>query len=159
MEKPNLLDAIRIAKENEWLAAESYAKAARMITTLGRKLFEQLSEFEQFHYERLSALEESLQKKGGFIDYAGKEFILPPVLEIKFTEEPEHKSLLDIMDEAMKTERVAEQAYADLAAQLSDPLGRKMFTKLAQEEHNHYEILGKAFWSLNQTGVWKWSQP
>jgi rubrerythrin len=65
---------------------------------------------------------------------------------------------LDIMDGAMKTEMVAEKAYADLAAQLTDPQGHKMFLKLSQEEHKHYEILGEAFWSLNQTGVWKWSR-
>jgi rubrerythrin len=158
MNIPSLLDAIRIAKENERLASESYANAARKINTLGKKLFEQLSEFEKFHYDRLTALETSLQKKGGFINYEGKEFVLPPILEIKFAEEPEHKSLLDIMAEAMKTEWAAEKAYADLAAQLTDPQGHKMFLKLSQEEHKHYEILGEAFVSLNQTGVWKWSR-
>jgi rubrerythrin len=117
-----------------------------------------LSEFEKFHYNQLSALEKSLQKKGCFIDYEGKEFVLPPVLEIKFTEEPFNKSLLDIMDEAMKVEKEAEKAYTDLATQLTDPKGKKMFIRLSQEEHQHYEILGKAFWSLNQTGVWKWSR-
>jgi rubrerythrin len=159
MNTPTLIDAIRIAKENERLASESYANAAKKINTLGKKLFEQLSEFEKFHYDQLTALEKSLQKKGGFINYEGKEFVLPPILEIKFTDVTDHKSLLDIMDEAMKVEKQAEKAYADLAAQLTDPLGHKMFIKLAQEERKHYEILGKAFWSLNQTGVWKWSRP
>jgi rubrerythrin len=159
MNTPNLLDAIRIAKENERLASESYANAAQRINSLGKKLFEQLSEFEKFHYDQLTALEKSLQEKGVFINYKGKEFILPPILEIKFTDELDHKSLLDIMDEAMKVEKQAENAYADLAAQLTDPLGQKMFIRLSQEEQNHYKILGRAFWSLNQTGVWKWSRP
>jgi rubrerythrin len=159
MNTHNLLDAIRITKENERLASESYANAAQKINSLGKKLFEQLSEFEKFHYDQLTALEKSLQKKGDFINYKGKEFILPPILEIKFTDVPDHKSLLDIMDEAMQVEKQAEKAYADLAAQLTDPLGHKMFIKLSQEERKHYEILGLAFWSLNQTGVWKWSRP
>ena len=159
MNTPNLLDAIRIARENERLASESYADAARKIDTLGRKLFEQLSEFEKFHYDQLTALEKSLQEKGDFIHYKGKEFILPPKLEIKFTDIPDHKSVLDIMDEAMKVEKQSENAYADLAAQVTDPRGHKMFLRLSQEEHNHYLILGRAFWALNQTGVWQWSRP
>ena len=47
MNTPNLLDAIRIVKENERLAKDMYASAARKINTLGRELFERLSEFEK----------------------------------------------------------------------------------------------------------------
>jgi rubrerythrin len=154
-----MLDAIRVVKENERRAVESYANAAQKTNTGGKKLFEQLSEFEKFHYDQLSALEKSLEEKGDFINYEGKKFILPPILELKFTEEPYNKSLLQIISEAMKLEKQAEKAYADLAAQLTDPLGHKMFIKLSAEEHEHYDILSDAFWSLNQTGVWKRSRP
>ena len=157
MNTPNLLDAIRIVKENERLAMESYANAAKKINSLGKKLFEQLSEFEKYHYERLTALEKSLEESGQFINYQGKELILPPRLEIKFAEEPDHKSLMEIISEARKLERKAEKAYADLAAQLEDPQGHEMFVRLSEEEHKHFEILSEAFWSLNQTGVWKYA--
>ncbi len=159
MNKPNLLDAIRIVKENERIATESYANAAKKINTLGRQLFEQLSEFEAFHYEKITALEKSIQEKGDFIDYEGKEFVLPPKLELKFTEEPYQKSLLQIIIEAMKLEKQAEKAYTDLAAQLTDPMGHKMFIRLSSEEHKHYEILSDAYDSLSQSGVWQWSRP
>jgi rubrerythrin len=159
MNTPNLLDAIRIVKENERLAMESYANAAKKINSLGKKLFEQLSEFEKYHYERLTALEKSLEESGQFINYQGKELILPPRLEIKFAEEPDHKSLMEIISEARKLERKAEKAYADLAAQLEDPQGHEMFVRLSEEEHKHFEILSEAFWSLNQTGVWKYASP
>ena len=159
MNTPNLLDAIRVVKENERLAMESYANAAKKINSLGKKLFEQLSEFEKYHYERLTALEKSLEESGQFINYKGKELILPPKLEIKFAEEPDHKSLMEIISEARKLERKAEKAYSNLAAQLEDPQGHEMFVKLSEEEHKHYQILSEAFWSLNQTGVWKYSSP
>ena len=159
MNTPNLLDAIRIVKENERLAVESYANAAKRINPLGKKLFEQLSEFEKYHYDRLTALEKSLEESGQFINYQGKELILPPRLEIKFAEEPDHKSLMEIISEARKLERKAEKAYADLAAQLEDPQGHEMFVRLSEEEHKHFEILSEAFWSLNQTGVWKYASP
>ena len=159
MNIPSLLDAVRIVKENERLASESYANAAKKTKTLARKVFEQLSEFEQYHYNRLTALEKSLEETGDFINYQGKEFTLPPRLEIKFVEEPDPKSMVDVVSEAMKVEKQAEAAYADLAAQLTDPRGHEMFARLAKEERIHYDILQEVFFSLNQTGVWKWTRP
>jgi len=159
MNTPNLLDAVRIVKENERLSVESYANATKKINSLGKKLFEQLSEFEKYHYERLTALEKSLEESGQFINYKGKELILPPKLEIKFAEEPDNKSLMEIISEARKLERKAEKAYSNLAAQLEDPQGHEMFVRLSEEEHKHFEILSEAFWSLNQTGVWKYASP
>ena len=98
MSTPNLLDAIRVVKENEMRASESYGDAAKKIRhPIGKNLFEQLSEFEQFHYERLTALEKSLEQKGGFINYEGKEFPLPPIFEIKAAEEPNTKSIMTII--------------------------------------------------------------
>lgn len=116
----------------------------------------QLSEFEKFHYERITALEKSLMEKGDYINYEGKEFPLPPVFEIKAAEEPNKKSIMQVITEAMELEKQAEKAYADLAAQITDEQGHKMFIKLSEEEHNHFRILTKAYWSLNDTGVWKW---
>ena len=159
MNTPNLLDAVRIVKENERLAVESYANAAKKINSLGKKLFEQLSEFEKYHYERLTALEKSLEESGQFINYVGKEFILPPRLEIKFVDEPGRKSIMEIITEARKVETTAEKAYANLAAQLDDPQGHAMFVRLSEEEHKHYEILTDAFWSLNQTASWSYTRP
>ena len=159
MNIPNLLDAVRIVKENEKLAMESYANAAKKINPLGKALFEQLSEFEKYHYERLTALEKSLEESGKFINYVGKEFILPPKLEIKFVDEPGPKSIMEIITEARKIETKAEKAYADLAAQLDDPQGHAMFVRLSEEEHKHYEILSEAFWSLNQTATWNYTRP
>ena len=154
MNTPNLLDAIRIVKENERIATVTYANAAKRIPAT-KELFEQLSQFERFHYERLAALEKSLEDKGDFIDYEGKDFILPPKLEVKFAEETVQKSLMQIITEAIQVEIQAEKAYADLAAQLTDPRGHKMFIRLSEEEHGHYNILMDASVSLNQTGIWK----
>jgi len=159
MNTPNLLDAIRIVKENERLAAETYTNAAKKTNPLGRELFTQLSEFEKYHYEQLTALEKSLEESGQFINYQGKALILPPKLEIKFAEIPEHKSLMEIITEAKKIEKQAEKVYADLADQLEDPQGHAMFVRLSEEEHMHYLILSDAFWSLNQTSVWNYSRP
>ncbi len=125
---------------------------------MGKKLFEQLAEFENFHYEQLTALETSLEEKGNFINYDGKEFPIPPIFEIKAAQEPNTKSVINIISAAMKLELEAENTYADLAAQTTDPLGHEMFSRLSEEEHNHHRLLLKAYWTLTNLGTWTWSR-
>jgi len=160
MPAPTLLDAIHAAKENERIASEHYAAAARNLSNpLARELFEQLSEFEKYHLEKLAALEQSLQESGNFIAYEGRDFPLPPVFEVKAAIDPERKSSIQIVSEAKELEKQAQAAYASLAEQCQDPQGRGMFTTLAEEERKHFLILSEAYWSLNHTGEWKWSRP
>ena len=159
MNTNNLLDAIRIVKGNEKIASEKYAEAAKTISHIrGKELFTQLSNFEQFHFEQLSALEKSLQESGNFINYEGKEFPLPPVFDIKAAQDPNRKSIMTIISEAIDLEKASEKAYTDLAGQITIPQGRQMFIRLSEEEHNHYRILNEAYWTLNELGVWKWTR-
>jgi rubrerythrin len=160
MNTSNLLDAIAVVKENERNASASYAEAARKITNpVGRMLFEQLSEYEQFHYAKVTMLETSLKEKGDYIDYEGKEFPLPPKFEIKAALDPESKSVIGIITAAVELELQAEKAYADLAERITDPQGHAMFSKLSEEEHKHYRLLMEAYWSLNNLGSWTWYRP
>jgi rubrerythrin len=157
MSTTNLLDAIRVVKENERKASKSYADAVEIIgNPLGKELFKKLSVFEQYHYERIAALEKSLVEKGDYINYEGKEFPLPPIFDIKAANEPNQKSVMEIIYEARDLEKVAEKTYADLAAQIMDPQGHEMFIRLSEEEHMHYRLLTEALWSLTNSGVWKW---
>ena len=152
---PSLMDGIRLAKENEKTAADFYAKAA---TTAGnsraRKLFEQLTEFEQIHYDRLTALETSLIDKGAFIHYGGTEFVMPPDLAIRMPELPDQVSIMKIINEAVDLETRAESSYNKLAAMTTDKEGHDMFARLAEEEHKHFLILKEVFWTLNNLGEW-----
>ena len=160
MSKPDLVDSIRVVKENERIAQEHYADAARIIQNpRGKQLFEQLSEWENYHYGLLTDLEKSLKEKGNFIKYWGKEFSLPSTLEIRVAAEPEHQSLIKIISDAMMLERQAEEAYSDLAITTTDPMGHELFTRLSEDEHIHYRILSAAFWTLTNLGVWKWPYP
>lgn len=159
MSATNLLDAIRVVKENERIASQKYADAAKSINhQMGKELFTRLSEFENYHFVQLTALEKSLLEKGDFLKYEGKAFPMPPKFDIKAAEEPNQKSIMRIITEAIELEKQAEKAYADLAAELTDPQGHEMFIRLSEEEHNHYRILTEAYWSLNDTGVWKWTR-
>jgi rubrerythrin len=160
MTTSNLLDAIRVVKENERIASEKYAQAARnLVNPIARQLFGQLSEFEKFHLEKLTALEKSLQETGNYIHYEGKEFPLPPIFEIKAALEPDKKSAMQIITEAKDLEKQAEKTYASLAAECPDQQGQDMFNKLSNEERNHFRLLTEAYWSLNNSGEWKWTRP
>jgi rubrerythrin len=152
---PSLMDGIRIAKDNEKTASEFYARAATTAgTSRARKLFEQLTEFEQIHYDRLTALENSLRDKGAFIDYGGTEFVMPPDLAIRMPELPDQVSLMKIINEAVDLETRAESSYNKLAEMTTDKQGHDMFARLAEEEHKHFLILKEVYWTLNNLGEW-----
>jgi rubrerythrin len=160
MSIPSLLDAVRAVRQNEREASDQYAEAAQMITNPGgKKLFEELAKFEQYHYEQLSALEISLEERGEFINFEGKEFPVPPIFEVKAAQEPNMKSVMKIISEAMELEKEAEQEYADLALKAEDTLGYEMFRKLSADENTHWRILLDAYWTLTNLGTWKWSKP
>jgi rubrerythrin len=160
MVSTNLLEAIRVVKENEWIANEFYADAAEKAgSAMGRELFKQLREFEIYHYARITALEKSLQEDDNYIVYEGREFPLPPALAPEAADEPEHQTVINIIIKALDLERQAEKAYADLAAQIMDKQGHEMFQRLSEEEHKHYQILTGAYWDLSNLQAWKWPEP
>ena len=160
MTAPNLLDAVRVVKENERTATQNYAEAAKKIDNpLGKHLFEELSKFEAYHFEQLTALERSLVASGEFINYKEREFPQPPVFEVKAALEPNAKSLMTIITQAIDLEKEAEKAYADLASSTTDPRGHDMFTQLSEEEHKHFRLLTDAYWTLSNFGEWKYIRP
>lgn len=160
MPTPNLLDAIRVVKENERIATQNYAEAAKKVDNPhGKHLFEELSKFEAYHFEQLTALEKSLAATGVYIHYEGREFALPSVLEVKAAKEPNAKSLMTIISQAIDLEKEAERAYADLAKSTTDPIGHEMFTQLSEEEHKHFRLLTDAYWTLSNFGEWKYIRP
>ena len=160
MSTPSLIDALQVVIENERIASLSYAEAAEIITNpSGKQLFEELAKFEQFHFEQLSALERSLADTGEYVDYAGKEFPSPPVFKIIAAQEPNLKSVVKIIGEAMELEKEAEKEYADLALQSEDPQGYEMFRRISAEENIHWRILLDAYWTLTNLGTWTWKKP
>jgi rubrerythrin len=150
----DMLDALKIAMEAEKKAAAFYADAAHKTETLGRQLLEQLAEFERHHYDILAKLERSLRGQGAFIGYEGRELTVPAPSEVQTAAEPDKMSMMGIITTALEIETEAEKRYTALADQTSDPDGKSMFEKLAEEEHKHHAILSEAYWSLSNHGTW-----
>ena len=154
-----LWDAIKIAMEAEKKAAAAYGDAATQTASpLGKRLFNKLTEFENYHYQKLSDLLASLVEEDEFIEYVFQAPSIPAPGEVEGIAEANKMSMMKIITMAQGIEQKAEQRYADLAGQTSDPKGKAMFEQLAQEEAAHYRLLRTVYWNLNDQGTWAWPQ-
>jgi rubrerythrin len=154
-----LLDAIKIAMEAEKKAATAYREAAaQTINPLGKRLFDKLTEFEEYHYQKLSDLLESLVDEAQFIEYTAQETAVSAPGEVERIPEANKMSMMKIVTMAQGIEKKAEQRYTDLAGQIADPSGKAMFEQLAQEEAAHYRLLRDVYWNLNDQSTWSWPE-
>lgn len=152
----SLFDGLQIAKEAELKAAQFYADgAAKTNNPLGKKLLQSLTEFEQYHFQKLTELENSLKEKGSFIKYTGRELNVSASSLIMDKHEADKVSALGILSIAMDLEVEAKDRYKALIELTTDPDGKAMFTRLAEEEGNHYRIVSDAYWNLSNRGVWE----
>jgi rubrerythrin len=145
-----LLTAIELAKEAEERAASLYASAAQEASNpLVRRLLDELVQYERYHYEKLTELEQSLREKGAFIRYEGRGLLpVEPISEVPGIEGVQKTSAAKVIKQAIGFEKQAEERYAALAEQTDDPDGRDMFERLAREEHNHYLALTRAYYDI-----------
>lgn len=152
------IKAVEVAMEAEKDAFQTYLKAARQTKNpKGKDMFQQLSEFEMNHYQKLKALLKSLREKGEWILYEGtnlKEKKIP----LK-TEKPKGQEQLTDMDAlkiATREEKKAQAYYRSMAELTKDPRGKDMYKRLASEEELHEKLLNDQFYSLHNTGYWSW---
>ncbi len=152
------LKAIRVAIEAEKEAFQAYSKAAkRTKNPKGRDMFQQLSEFEMNHYQKLTGLLKSLQEKGEWILYQGTP-LKKKAIPLK-TEKPKGNEQLTDMDAlrmAIREEKKALAYYRSIAELTRDPRGRDMYKRLADEESLHERLLNDQYYSLRNTGLWSW---
>ena len=150
----NILEAIRIALDAEQRARALYVDAVSKTTQAAcRKLFEQLADFERYHFDKLTALEKSLREKGAFISYEGREMPATELRPFRTIEDPDNLSVMQIVTLAIEEERKAEKRYTDLIPQTADPEGQAMFKQLAKEEHAHQRTLREAYFILSNRGT------
>jgi rubrerythrin len=152
------IEIIKVAMEAEMDAYQVYSKAAKKTTNpKGRDMFQQLSEFEMNHYQKLKDLLKSLREKGEWILYEGTS-LKKKVISLK-TQKPKGQEQLTDMDAlkmAIREENKAQSYYRSMAELTRDPLGRDMYKRLANEEALHERLLNDEYYSLHNTGVWSW---
>jgi len=152
------IEIIRVAMEAEKDAYQAYSKAAKKtINPKGRDMFQQLSEFEMNHYQKLKDLLKSLQEKGEWILYGGTS-LKKKTIALK-TPKPKGQEQLTDMDAlkmAIREEKKSQAYYRSMVELTKDPLGRDMYKRLAEEEALHERLLNDQYYSLHNTGVWSW---
>jgi len=152
------INAVKVAMEAEKDAYQAYSKAAkRTKNPKGRDMFQQLSEFEMNHYQKLKALLKSLRETGEWILYEGTS-LKKKALPLK-TNKPQGQEQLTDMDAlkiAVREEKKAQTYYRSMAELTKDPRGKNMYKRLADEEALHEKLLNDQYYSLHNTGVWSW---
>jgi len=152
------IKAVKMAMEAEKEAYQTYLKAAKKtINPKGRDMFQQLSEFEMNHYQKLKDLLKSLQEKGEWILYEGTS-LKKKTIPLK-TQKPKGQEQLTDMDAlkiAIREEKKALAYYRSMADLTKDPRGRDMYKRLTNEEAFHEKILNDQYYSLHNTGLWSW---
>lgn len=152
------IKAVRVAMEAEKEAHQAYAKAAKMTKNpRGKDMFQQLSEFEMNHYQKLKGLLKSLEEKGEWVLYEGTS-LKKKKIPLK-TEKPkgqEQLTDLDALKIAIREEKKARNYYLSLVELTKDPRGKDMYKRLAGEEELHEKLLNDQYYSLHNTGIWSW---
>ena len=159
----NIMDALKIAMEAEEQAREFYLEAKKKISDPdARNMLAQLADFEQYHYDKLAVLWDSLDQEKGYITYTPPDIALPRISQDfeggRATKERNLTTVTDVLGTAIDAEKAAHFRYTELAEQTTDPEGKAMFRKLAQEEHFHYRLLSDELYHLSNRGLWVWSE-
>ena len=152
------IEIVKTAMEAEKDAYQAYLKAAKKtINPKGRDMFQQLSEFEMNHYQKLKDLLKSLQEKGEWILYGGTS-LKRKTIALK-TAKPKGQEQLTDMDAlkmAIREEKKSQAYYRSMAELTKDSLGKDMYKRLANEEALHERLLNDQYYSLHNTGFWSW---
>jgi len=160
MPQSPMLEAIKRAMDAEMEAHTYYSQSAQKATNPnGKDMFSQLATLELNHYNNLKALLDSLHEGKGWIAYDGTQLSEPTqAAEGKDSsrEEALKDDVLSILSKAIEDEKKASAYYTKLADETTDPPGKALFTKLAEEERIHAKILNDQWYSLNNQGVWLW---
>ncbi len=153
-----IIEAIEVALEAEQQARDFYREAVNKVKSgQGKDLLSQLAEFEQYHFDALTTLKNSLTKEHEYVPYVKMNFKEFRVQPISKQIEPEKDDVLNILSLAIEAEEKAHHHYVRMAESTVDRNGKEMFLQLAEEELLHRRILSDEFYQLsNKGGVWFW---
>lgn len=152
------LKAIEVAMGAEKEASQFYAKASKMTKDpRGRDMFQQLSEFEMNHFNKLKDLAASIHDRGEWVPYGGTP-LNRKALKMKAEKLKGQDQLtdMDALKMGIQAEKKAGAYYRSMAELTPDPLGKEMYKRLAQEEELHEKLLNDQYYSLHNTGIWSW---
>ncbi len=151
----NVSRGIEIALEVERKGRSFYARNARKIQNIEIKRFiEFLAGEEDRHIALLMELQNSLKKRGVWIDASESPKILHSVLEDlrafkgKTGKEVREAGDVTIILNALRTEKDLIEFYEKFARHIRESGGKKFFLRLADWERTHYQLLEGIYESI-----------
>ena len=156
-DKQNLLDRLLTEAMNaEEEARKFYADAAgKASSQAGKKLFAELADFEQGHYDRLrNFIEERTTGKTTDRQEPTRAFSGKSEVEGEF--EPNKDEIVKVLSIGIEAEKKAQAKYREIAKMFDDPSSKAIFTTMAEEERKHETILDDQFYSLSNKGTMIW---
>jgi rubrerythrin len=153
----NIDELLNEAMNAEKQAKEFYLYASEQAqSNVGKKLFKELAEFEQNHYDRVMNIIES-RNSGETIKCSVSCQDIPEIKsEIEGEVEPNKDEVVMVINLAIKAEKNAQARYQKIADMLEDEEQKEIFNNLAQDERNHQRILEDEFYNLSNKGTIIW---
>jgi rubrerythrin len=155
--KPLLDDLLVEAMKSEMKAKEFYLNAStKAQSQAGKKLFRELGEFEQNHFERLKKIVESRNKGQSFKNLGSRQMIPMVRSEVQGEFEGNKDEIVEMIHLAVESEKNAYARYKEIAAMFKDAEGKNIFNELAEEERKHQRILEDEFYHISNNGTIIW---
>ena len=152
------LDNLLIEAMNKELEAKKFYNnaASKAQSKAGKKLFNELANFEQNHYDKVKEIIESRNKDIDITVNSEAQDILSIKSEIEGEFEPNKDEIATVINLAIDAEIKAQERYNKIAQLMSDSESKKIFQNLAQDERNHQRILEDEFYHLSNKGTIIW---
>jgi len=153
------IEAIRMAIQLEKDGRAFFEEAAQKTSSkLGKKMFETLAKDEIDHLHTFQKMFDAITGTCDWQEMAqqyspkiGKVPVFEEAIEKKAGVNP---SELDALRTAMDNERKAIDFFSKVAEETEDPLAKKIFTKIREEEEYHYDLLQAQHDYLAKSGFW-----
>jgi rubrerythrin len=139
---------------------QAFFKRAADIThnELGKKMFHRLAEEEVKHLDTFSRLFSSVIKSDDWKKQVKKEELKGTSAVIEELagrmKRAEGQSEVEALRIGMELEQKAIDFFSQSAAAMSDPAGKEIFEKIADEERFHYDLLQAQHDSVTGSGFW-----
>ena len=150
-------DLLVEAMNSEIKAKEFYLYASEKAeSNAGKKLFKELADFEQNHYNRVKKIIES-RNIGKKVEEMTFSQDIPKVRsEIEGEIEPNKDEIVMVINLAIDAEKNAQARYEKIANMIENSEEKGIFKSLAQEERNHQKILEDEFYHISNKGTIIW---
>jgi rubrerythrin len=150
-------DLLIKAMNSEIRAKEFYLGASEKAqSNAGKKLFRELGDFEQNHYERLKRVIE-FRNKGKVFERIEPGQRIPMVKsEVEGEFEANKDEIVNVIHLAIESEKKAQARYKKIAEMFDDKEVKNIFDNLAEEERKHQRILEDQFYHISNKGTIIW---